>query len=577
MAVMFIDQLQEIIAHALQKEGLSVPAGTITLEHPSTLSLGDFATNVALIHAKDTQTNPHTFAEKIVAHINGMDIPFLSRIEVAGPGFINFFLSTTFFASKIESILENKSEYGLHNIFGGKKFMIEYTDPNPFKEFHIGHLMSNIIGEALSRLYEFAGAEVIRASYQGDMGLNVAQAIWGMKEEWKNMPLPDAPISERIRFLGASYSKGAQAYADSPEIADAIREINKKVFARSDQDINHLYDTGRSWSLEHFEEIYSILGTRFDHSYFESEVQEIGVRLVREGLARGVFTESEGAVVYRGEDDGLHTRVFLNKEGLPTYEAKELGLAERKEETEKFDTSIIVTANEQKSYMEVVLAAQRKLNPEAATKVRHITHGLMKLPSGKMSSREGNVVAATDFISRVRGLVYQKIAERTMPELRKQKIADEVAVGAIKYSILRQAIGTDIVFDFEKSISFEGDSGPYLQYSYTRARSLLSRAAEEMPRALTAGLPEGWEASPLERLLARFPEIVENAARAHAPHTIVTYLTELASAFNSFYGEEKIVGSLHAHAPYKVVLTYAFATVMQNGLYILGIPVPEAM
>jgi arginyl-tRNA synthetase len=479
--------------------------------------------------------------------------------------------------------LKEGENFGKNNSLSGKNVMVDYTDPNPFKEFHIGHLMSNAIGESICRIFESGGAKVIRVCYQGDVGLHVAKALWGIMHDSAGLPDDDAPLSGKISYIGAAYALGSQKYEDDPKIAIEIKEINRKVFEKSDAEINALYEKGRRWSLSHFDEIYKKLGTAFNHIIPESSVIGDGQKIVEEFLSKGVFEKSDGAVVFHGEKYGLHTRVFISSLGLPTYETKDMGLAQKKIGLEKkLSASIIVTANEQNDYFKVVFKALSFIFPDYAKISKHIGHGMLRLPTGKMSSRTGNVITGESLISAVEAMVHKKLEERELETVEKNKIAEIVAIGAIKYSILRQAIGSDIIYDFEKSISFEGDSGPYLQYSYVRAESVLRKA--ELGHLVSKShldtkcpIGEESETSLLERLLCRFPEIVERAGAEFSPHYIATYLIELAGAFNNYYAHNQIVNPEDPNSPYKVSLTKAFATVMKSGLWLLGIQSPEKM
>ncbi len=568
--------LREAIERALAAIGLErLP---VTLEHPADFGHGDYSTNVALVAAKQAKMPPRALADKLLAALQKERFPEVEKMETAPPGFINFYLKPEYFVTCIADILAEPEAFGKNGILSGKKVMVEYTDPNPFKEFHIGHLMSNSIGESIANLFEWSGASVIRACWQGDVGLHVAKALWGMLRDEKAFPKDDAALADKVAFLGRSYVAGARAYEDSPESKKEIDELNKKIFMRSDPLIQSFYEKGRAWSLAHFEEIYAVLGTKFDHYFFESVEGRNGEAIVSAFLKKGVFEKSDGAVVFHGEKYGLHTRVFITSQGLPTYEAKELGLNEAKfKVAPSLTESIIITANEQDDYFKVILKAMEQVFPEIAKKTKHISHGMMRFASGKISSRTGNVITGESLIGAMRNLVFEKIKERELPADIKQHIADIVAVGAIKYSILRQGIGSDIIYDFEKSISFEGDSGPYLQYAYTRAMSVVAKAAQEKIPAF--GLRETGEIKigVVERMLARFPEVVSRAMDEFAPHFITTYLTELASAFNSYYAAETIVDAKDPRSPYKVALAAAFAAVMKNGLHILGIAAPSKM
>lgn len=551
--------LKEAITAALKTLGLSLPEG-LQIEHPADLSYGDYAANVALLLAKEAGVNPRELAERIVAALP--KIPPTEKVEVAGPGFINFHLSQQFFVDQVRDILKDGERWGRNDTLSGKKVMVEYTDPNPFKEFHIGHLMSNAIGESVSRLVESSGAEVRRANYQGDVGLHVAKALWALMRQGQGV--------ESAEELGKAYAAGAAAYEQDPQAKKEIDEINRKVYARSDKEINQRYDEGRALSLEHFEKIYKKLGTKFDFYFFESETGAIGKDIVE--THKDVFEQSDGAIVFRGEKYGLHTRVFLTSEQLPTYEAKDLGLLKVKSEKYPFDISITVTAEEQKEYFKVVKEAMKQVFANLATKVVHITHGMMRLPSGKMSSRTGDVVGGESLLLQAEEEVLGKMRESDIAQ--KESVAEAIAVAAIKYSVLKQASGRDIIFNLDQALSFEGDSGPYLQYTHARILSLLEKAK-------AAGVAEKAERADIgvtdvEKLLYRFPEVVERAAHEYEPHYVTNYLIELAGAFNSWYGQERILDDTPA-ASYKLALAHATAITIHNGLFLLGIKAPERM
>jgi len=557
---MVYETIRQLLQDALRS--LNLPE-EVTLEHPTELGHGDIATNVALVLAKQEGKNPRALAEEIVAALASSDV--IESIDIAGPGFINFTLTREFFRKSIEEVLQQGEKWGANSSLNDTNVLIEHTQPNPFKPFHIGHLMSNTIGESISRLYEFSGANVRRANYQGDVGLHVAKCLWGLRKTGGD--------ASAIEDLAHAYVTGNSAYEDDEQARAEIVEFNKMVYETA-SDIADDYQTGRKISLEHFEELYKLLGTKFDFYFFESQTAGPGRALVKEGLAREIFEESEGAVVFKGEEHGLHTRVFLTKDGLPTYEAKELGLIELKGEKWPFDLSITTTAVEQQEYFKVVYKVASLLLPEISERLEHVSHGMMLLSSGKMSSRKGNVVTGesllTDMLLRAR----EKVAERDLVEDEKGDIAEAVAVAAIKFSVLKQRAGKNITFDPEESLSFEGDSGPYLQYAHTRAVSVLRKAEVEkyVPSAELA--PQG--TTQLEQLLYRFPSVVERAQKEREPHHVTTYLLELASAWNSWYAAEKIIEDAPTTS-YKLAIAKAFAQTMHNGLYLLGIRAPERM
>ena len=567
------DILQIHIKKALASLGIQAEA--VTLEHPAELAHGDYSTNVALAYAKAAGKNPRGLAENIVAELLKDQPKEISKIDIAGPGFINFHLSQEFFAHSLNDIETRGRAFGKNTLLSGKKVMVEYTQPNPFKPFHIGHLMSNAIGESVSRIIEASGALTVRANYQGDVGPHVAKAIYMLKQ--KGMSAADLSPIQQANYIGLCYSEGSSAYEDSPEAKAAIDAINRQVYERSDEEVNTIYDWGRKVTLEAFEEIYQTLGTAFDYYFFESDMAPVGTKIVRENIGP-VFEESNGAVVFHAEahDPKLHTRVFINSQGLPTYETKEIGLTVTKFQKENPDLSIVTTAIEQGEYMKVVQKALSLMHPDYESRMRHVTHGMMRFASGKMSSRKGNVVTGESLIEDAKEIVREKMAEREFPAAEREDIAAAVAVAALKYSILKQALGSDIIYDFEKSISFEGDSGPYLQYTVVRARALLEKA-KAANIAPNTTLSEGWATTDLEKHLYRFPEVVVRAYETLEPHHIATFLTEAASLYNSFYSAGKIVDSESAQSAYKVALTDAFRIVMENGLNLLGIRIPDRM
>ncbi len=555
-------------------ETLGLPKTSFVIEHPDNVGFGDYSTNISLVLSKQVGKNPKELASQISENLQKNLPSTISKVEVAGPGFINFYLSKDFFASELKEILKMGSEYGSNKKEDGKKILFEYTDPNPFKQFHIGHLMSNAIGESLSRLAEFQGAKVTRISYGGDVGLHVAKTIWGILKHKDTFPKDSDSISVKAKYLGDVYTFGSNAYEDDVNAQEEIKNINKVIFDMSDLSLKDYYEKGKEWSVLHFHEIYKKLDTKFDHEHFESETFEKGLSLVNEFLNKGVFEKSEGAVIYKGENDGLHTRVFINSQGLPTYETKELGLTSLKFEKYNPDISVVVTASEQADYFKVIFSVLRKINKDWAEKTKHITHGMMRFADGKMSSRKGNVITGESLIEDTEEAVYEIIKDRELSEEIKDQIAEFVAVSAIKYSILRQAPGGDIIFDKSKAISFEGDSGPYLQYTAVRANSVLEKAGYKDKNLSFETIQK--EIYPIEHLLYCFPEIVDRAEEEKSPHYIVSYLTELASTFNSFYANNKIIDA-GEESEYRLLITKAVYNILRNGLYLLGIKVPERM
>ncbi len=472
-------------------------------------------------------------------------------------------MNRSFYTEKITIVREAGEDWGKNDSLKGKRIMVEYTQPNPLKVFHIGHLMSNAIGESISRIVEANGAEVFRANYQGDVGLHIGKALYGMQAFGYD--------GTDIAKVGEAYAYGHTKYEEDEEAKAEIISLTKKAYAK-DPEIMGLYTTGREVSLKHFEKIYERVGSQFDRLFFESETWKKGKEVV-DANTGGIFEESDGAVIYRGEKDGLHTRVFINSEGVTTYESKDIGLAFLKKETWEFDECIYVTAVEQDQYFKVIFTVLGKIDPWFKGRLSNIAHGMMTLPDGKMSSRTGNVITGESMLNEA----YEAASER-MKENNKiddPKVADMVGVAALKYMILHQSLNKNTVYDLGRALSFEGDSGPYIQYTHARIVSVLKKAEEASVKPDLAHAPE--EAYQIETLVYQFPEVVRSALEDREPHQIATYLTELASEFNSFYAHEKIADAEDEFSSYKIAVADAVRITLKNGLWMLGIKAPEAL
>lgn len=549
-----VASIREKLAAALGVEGVSVQPDDIHLEHTENFAHGDYASNGALAFAKQLKMNPRELAEKLAAAAR--DAEGVANVEVAGPGFINFTLAADVFADVVKSA---NSGWGKNDRHAKEVILMEYTSPNLFKPLHIGNLIGNIIGESVSRLFEFAGADVKRINYPSDIGLPVAKCVWGLKK---------TGVDPRdIIALGDAYRVGNAAYEEDAK--EEIDAINKALYADSDPTLTALREAGINTSRKHLDALCEKLGTTFDYVFFESDTGPIGKRLVEDHPE--IFEKSDGATVYKGEKVGLHTRVFVNSAGLPTYEAKDLGNFELKRtQYPEWNRSYIVVGNEQKEYLKVVFAAIKEVFPESKEKtLAHIANGFLTLTTGKMSSREGNVITGESLIEELIAVANERASESRAEN--KEKLAEEVAVAALKFQILKGGTSKDIVFDREKALSVEGDSGPYLQYTHARTQAIMEKAKDAKVKAKYDALQSP---SVLARLIYRFPETVLRAQEELEPHILANYLIAVASTFNSWYANEQILDGTDA-APHKVALTDITRLTLKNGLWLLGIPTPE--
>jgi arginyl-tRNA synthetase len=590
---MISEIIKKHLQKALKNAGFGeLPLELITLEHPKNESFGDYSTNIALkVKNKKSKIKIESTKQLAQVIIDELDKDeelsnIISKIKVAGPGFINFWLSEEYLSTSIIRIIEVKNqEFPQYHFGDNKKVMVEFAHPNTHKPFHIGHLRNIIIGESLVRLLEALGNTVIRANYEGDVGLHIAKCLWGLKRIKNN---PSAPfrtselkitnLEQKIKLLGEAYVVGNNAYEDSEESRKEIIEINKKIYTK-DTGVIRLWEETRKWSLDYFENIYKRVDSHFDRLFFESEVFEKGLAISKDALSKNILKESEKAVVFDGTPFSLHTRVFITKDGYPTYEGKELGLAEL--ETSEFgslDKIIHVVAPEQSSFFAVTFKVEELLDKKRYKGIQyHFPYGYVRLSSGKMSSRKGTVLLGEWLLDEVKSRIL-KTYKITSPE-----IAEIIAIGAVKYSFLKVGAKEDISFDIDQSINLDGDSGPYLQYTYARARSVLRKLKiknYELKidyKFQISNIKLTQEEFAVLRILYKFPEVVLEAGRQFAPNLICSYLYDLASKFNLFYQKDPILKANEENKKFRLAITEATSIVIKSGLELLGIKVLEKM
>ena len=557
------EKIVQKIKDALTQLGVEIE--TFSVDYSADTKFGDFSSNVALVVAKKLEKKPHDTANQLKALLSGQ-LDDIEKIEIAGPGFINFFVSRNFIKKQIISAINNPDEWSMNDEKKKEVILFEYTSPNLFKPLHVGNLVGNIIGESISRLLENSGATVHRINYPSDIGLTVAKGVWGLQQTNGN---PDD-----IHALGEAYRYGNDKYENDPISKNEIESVNRALYGESNSILTDLRMRGITTSRRRLAELCRILGTSFDIEFFESQVSSVGKKIVENSVGV-VFSESNGAIIFDGERYGLHTRVFINSQKLPTYEAKDLGnFILKQDRYPNWTSSMIVTGNEQTEYFKVLHKAINCLYPETVDKtLKHIPTGFLALTTGKMSSRKGNILSGESLLEEVRQSALEKLQETRAED--PKNLSSDIAVAALKYQILRQKVGANIVFDKQRALSFEGDSGPYLQYTHARIISVLKKAEQ-------AGISLSIDRVPknrygVENILYKFPDIASSATDDYSPHKLITYLTILASEFNTFYAKEKIAEPSDEFSGYKIALTKTTGLILKRGLYLLGIVAPEKM
>jgi len=587
-------KLQKLIWETAKEFDKTLKIKDVRIEHPAQETHGDYATNIAMALVKKAKKPPMNIAEEIIKNLPEMD--FISRVEVAKPGFINFWLNGKWLCEQLIDVVEQKEKFGKSSVGKSKKIMVEFAHPNTHKPFHIGHLRNIILGESISRIIKATGVEVIRANYQGDVGLHIAKCLYGLKTIGQKTP---GSLDEKIELLGRAYVLGNEVYEKDEDKKKKIENLNVKIYEQA-QTVFSLWQETKQWSLDYFDRIYKRVYVEFDRFYFESEVAELGKKIVLNNLRKNIFEKSEGAIIFDGEKHGFHKRVFINRKGLPTYEAKDMGLSNLQFEEYDPDLILHVVGPEQQSYFQVVFKALEMVFPKSKDKEYHRVYGWVRLKKGKMASRLGNVVLGEWLLDRVK----KRLSEEF--KIKEDEKVEAVTVGAVKYSMLKLDPITELVFDIDESISTEGDSGPYLQYTYARARSVL-RKAKILPTSEVVAELTSCEVDPEElailRTVYQFPEVVLESARSFSPNLICHFLFDLAQKFNAFYNQcpildpnklttsavppseesirpprrRNLLRGVKKTRDFRLLLTASVAQVLKNGLTLLGIKTLEEM
>ena len=518
---------------------------------------GDYASNVALKLAGKLGRSPREIAEEIAFKLRESE--HFSEVSVAGPGFINIRLSDlTLYELACQKPTTQSPQ---------PTVVIETNNPNPFKAMHIGHALNAVIADTIANLLDSSGAKVYRVSYHGDVGLHVGKSMYALLRYTNGHVegLLDIPEAERNSFMSKMYAEGAKAYKEDESARREIDELVKQSFTRQDKHYAAVYDTIFEWSFREIGEVMKRLGCKpVEKRFLESEADVRGVEIVRKNTPV-VFQESDGAIIFKGSEYGSFDNVFVSSSGLGLYGARDIGLIQLKNEQYHADKSYIVTAEEQKDYFMGVIAATGLVWPEQKGQTVNIPTGTLKLTTGKMSSRDGQVVEVAWLFDQVAEAVKNRGGDPTEP----------VVAGAIRYAFLKVRVGSDIVFDINESVSIQGNSGPYLQYAHARACSILEKAHSETldSKPEMSSLDEGERA--LLRKVGEYNEVLERAVSELMPHHICTFLYELAQEFNRFYEKSRIIGD--SRQDVRLKLTILYRDTLARGLEVLGVVAPERM
>lgn len=515
---------------------------------------GDYTTNVAMQLAKPLGQNPRAIAEMLAEKL--AETGEFDRVSVAGPGFLNITL-------KNQALLA-LTQQAPPKIRDGKTVVIETNNSNPFKSMHIGHAYNAVLADTMANLLAESGAKVYRVSYHGDVGAHVGKSMWALLRycDGDAGKLEQIPPWKRNAFMNTMYAEGARAAKEDEAAKHEIDELAKQSFTREDPLYATIYDTCKNWSFSQIDETVMRLGNQpIERRYLESQADPVGVETVRQNVPT-VFQESNGALIFAGSKHGSFDNAFVAANGQGLYAARDIGLIQLKAaDYPDMDESIVVTGGEQAAYFKGVIAAAELALPKLKGKLANFPTGLVKLTTGKMSSRTGDVVTIEWLFDEFAAAI----------EARGGVADDEIIAGALRYQFLRVKIGGDVIFDVNEAVSLTGNTGSYLQYAHARARRILENVSVDV--ATPTDIHD--EDRPLIRKLGEYHEIIELVTRTLEPHHICNYLFELAQEFNRYYEKNQVVGS--DHELHRAGLVALYADTLRAGLIVLGIHAPDTM
>lgn len=591
-------QITNVIYEATKEYGISVDQ--IFLEHPEVESFGDYFCNVAMRLSKSLKRSPMSIAEEIKDNLYRLQTTdyklIVDKVDVVKPGFINFWI-------KKEALLETiKTPYEFAHT--GKKIMVEYSAPNPNKPLHLGHARNNALGMAMGGILKFLGNEVIFANWINNRGVAICKAMWGYlyvnsklkgqssKFDWRteidnwfeNKEKWQQPNKKSDHYVMDFYVEAEKAEKEDENVKKEFLEM-LAMWEHGDEKVRELWKMIVGWAYEGWKETYKKQNCLFDKWYFESDFYLEGKEIIQKKLDEKVFYKDEnGTIKANLEKYNLPDKVLIRSDGTSIYITPDLALAKHKFRDFNLDKSIYVVGADQELYFKQLFSILDILGFASVSACHHLAYGMVNLTTGKMSTREGTVVLLDDVISDLT----KKLEERNSDEM----ISEQIAICAINYMMLKSGTKQEISFDPIKSVEIQGNTGPYLQYTLVRTKSIQNKIHPRPPFGGTGsggdpGLDSRFhgndkigelnnEEVSLIRTLYQFPEVVQIAAENYAPNLLCNFLYDLAQKFNLFYAKHRIIDEDKTNE-FRLFLTQKTGEVLESGMKILNLPVVEKM
>ena len=568
-------------AEALQSlYGVEVQASTLQVQVTRKEFEGDF-TLVVFPLLRMSRTSPEATGTSIGTWLKD-NVPEISGFNVV-KGFLNLLLSPLYWKEQFVAVAEDPGYGQLPPT--GKNIMVEFSSPNTNKPLHLGHIRNNLLGASVSELLKAAGNHVVKITLVNDRGVHICKSMYAWQERF-NGATPESSGKKGDHLVGDCYVEFAKMEKEDPSVMDKVHEMLVK-WEQGDPEVRALWEKMNGWVFAGFDETYKSLGISFDKVDYEHDTYLLGKELVRKGLDMGVLVrDPDGSVWCDLTADGLDRKILLRSDGTSVYITQDLGTAERRFAEYDLDSLIYVVGNEQNYHFQVLKLILGKLGFDWADQIYHLSYGMVELPEGKMKSREGTVVDADDLIRKMEeeakatSTESGKLADLTEEE--KERLYHIIGLGALKYFIIKVDPKKTMLFDPKESIDFNGNTGPFIQYTHARICSILRKAAEQGIAYDAASIPDSVALSPKEvrliKLLGAYPQKVAEAAEALSPALIANYAYDLAKEFNQYYHDTPVLREEDSVLlRMRLVLIDTLASVLRKATGILGIELPERM
>ncbi len=601
---MIKDQLIVLLEKVLESVGLSY--NEIQISKPAQEAFGDYSSSIALQLAKKERKNPIELAQQIVDSLPPSEL--ISRVDVVKPGFINFWIAHTALIDNATEIINHKDLYGSNDSHKNKKVIVEFSSPNIAKPFTVGHLRSTIIGNAVSNLLEATGYTVLKDNHLGDWGSQFGKQIYALhhlgegslEANIQKIESSENPVKELVALYVAFHEKAEE----NPELEEEGRKWFKKL-EDGNQEARELWGKCIEWSWKEFDKIYNKLGVTFTEndgqgygeSFFEDKMDDV----LKELETKDFYKESKGAKLVFFPDDKYPPLMIIKQDGATLYSTRDLATDKFRLDTYGRDITIINEVGaEQSLYFQQLFETEKMLGWVTEGQRIHVKHGLYRFKDSKMSTRKGNTIWLEDVLDEAVKRAWQASNHQTefgidyaetkslkhsdaakdkhrLKTAERMNTSELIGVGALIWNDLKRSSHLDVVFDWDEILNMQGNSGPYIQYTYVRCTSVLDKAKEHNISFTSQDYEYNEDELAVLRQLIKFPETVSEAAHNYAPHLVCNYLFDLAQKYNLFYHNNQILKSKDEEKVLRILLTKATAQVLQNGLQLLGIKTVQKM